>query len=68
MASMLYAILVCSDRECDAVYEGWGKPEELEAIACELCGCTLEAVGFSEGADPPNGRPDSVEIQLRDVA
>jgi hypothetical protein len=68
MVAMLYAILVCSDRECDAAYEAWGNPEELEAIVCELCGCTLEAVAFSETADPPNGRPDSVEIQLRDVA
>jgi hypothetical protein len=65
---VLYAILVCSDRECDAVYEAWGEPEELESIACELCDCTLQAVGYSEVSEPANGRPRSLEVQLRDAA
>jgi hypothetical protein len=65
---VLYAILVCSDRRCDAVYEAWGEPEELESIVCEVCDCTLEAVGYSEVSDPAEGDSRSLEIHLRDAA
>lgn len=64
---MLYAILICSDDECEAAYEAWAEPDELEGLACELCGCALEAVAFSDaGESRQRGRgPD---IQLRDAA
>jgi hypothetical protein len=64
---MLFAILVCSDVECDAVYEAWGEPKELESIACELCGCVLDPMGFSE-VGSADERPTSLEVQLRDAA
>jgi hypothetical protein len=45
---MLYAILICTDESCAEEFEGWGEPAELEALLCERCDCTLQAVAFSE--------------------
>jgi hypothetical protein len=65
--AMLFSILVCSDDGCDAVYEAWCEDRELESLACELCGCALQAVAFSNPST--NGvAPKSFEIQLRDAA
>lgn len=64
---MLYAILDCSDGGCDASYEAWGEPGELEGLLCELCGCALQAVAFSE-ADRNGDLPRSFDVQLRNAA
>lgn len=64
---MVYAILTCSDEACGASYEGWGALHELERVACELCGCMLEAVAFSD-ASHNDAAPRSVEVHLRDAA
>jgi hypothetical protein len=62
---MLFSVLVCSDDGCDAVYEAWCEAEQLDGLACEQCGCTLQAVTFSSA----NGAaPGSWEVQLRDAA
>jgi hypothetical protein len=67
MERVLFAILVCTDGHCAAQHEAYGSPEELEAIACELCGCTLQAVGWAEAA--PNGAgPLRAHVQLLDAA
>jgi hypothetical protein len=64
---VIYALLTCSDDACEATYEGWGELEELESIACELCGCALQAVAFTEaGRSSRSSR--SPDIQLRDAA
>jgi hypothetical protein len=62
---VLYAILECSGRRCDAQYEAWGEPDQLEGLACEVCGFELEAVGYAEVEDSRARRPD---VQMRDVA
>jgi hypothetical protein len=62
---VLYAILDCSDRRCDAQYEAWGEPEQLEGLQCELCGHELEAVAYAEAEESRGRRAD---VQLRDVA
>ena len=51
-------LLICSDGECEAIYEAWGDPAELEALACD-CGCTLQIVRFTEEEAPVSG----VELQ-----
>ena len=38
-----------------------GSLEDLEAFACEFCGCTLQAVGWADPA--PNGA-EPVHVQL----
>ena len=57
---MLFAILVCSDRRCDAAYEAWAEPHELEALECEECGRPLEAIAYSEAADGDRRRETAV--------
>jgi hypothetical protein len=52
---VLYARLICSDGDCDEVFEAWGTLEELEALACD-CGCTLEVVSLAE-TDATDTRP-----------
>ena len=47
-ASMLYAILICTDEACAEEFEAWGEPYEFDDMLCEGCGCTLQAVAFSE--------------------
>ncbi len=51
---MLVALLICSDGDCEAVYEAWGDPAEIEAFACD-CGCTLQVVRFTEEDGPASG-------------
>lgn len=64
---MLYAVLICSDGDCDIAYEAWGEPEDLAQLACEECGCLLEVVAFSN-AERDGVAPGSVELQQRDAA
>ncbi len=45
---MLFAILICTDQSCAEEFEGWGQPDEFEALLCETCGATLQATAFSE--------------------
>jgi hypothetical protein len=62
---VLYAILECTDRSCRAQYEAWGEREQLEGLACELCGSEIVAMGYADADDKRRGRAD---VQLRDVA
>lgn len=68
---MLYAILICTDESCAEEFEAWGEPDELDTLACDGCGCALQAVAFSEFRPvvaltrPPRSRP---HLQLRKVA
>jgi hypothetical protein len=62
---VLYAILECSDRSCDAQYEAWGEPGQLEGLKCELCGAGIEAVAYCDADDKRGRRAD---VQLREVA
>jgi hypothetical protein len=62
---MLYALFVCSDDRCDAAYEGWCEPDELDSLNCEDCDSPLRAVAYSEGgAEAPRRR----EVQRRRAA
>jgi len=64
---VLLALLICTDAECAVHHEAYGLPEELEGLACELCGCTLQAIGWAEAA--PNGAgPMRTHAQLLDAA
>ena len=45
---MLYAVLICSDQACAEEFEAWGELEDFEAMLCEGCGCTLQALAFSD--------------------
>jgi hypothetical protein len=65
---MLYATLICSDGDCDATYEAWAELDQLEELACELCGCTLQAVAFSDASDSGRSGPRPPDLQLRDAA
>jgi hypothetical protein len=49
------AVLICSDGDCDEVFEAYGSIAELEALACD-CGCALEIVEVSELAGEPRAR------------
>jgi hypothetical protein len=62
---VLYAILECSDRSCEAQYEAWGEPGQLEGLTCELCGSAIEAVAYADADRKRRGRAD---VQMRDVA
>jgi hypothetical protein len=64
---MLYAVLVCSDPECDIAYEAWGEANALEQLQCEECGSPLELLGFAN-ADRDGVVPGSVELQQRRAA
>jgi len=48
MASVLYAILICSDEACAEEFEAWGEPDDFDSLVCERCDCTLQALAFSE--------------------
>ena len=67
MASMLFAILICTDPGCADEYEAFGTLEELEALVCEGCGCCLQAVGWAEAA-PDGAGPTRAHVQLLDAA
>ena len=45
---MLYAILICTDPSCAEEFEGWGEPDQFDALLCDSCGCVLHAMAFSE--------------------
>ncbi len=63
---MLVALLICSDGECDAVYEAWGDGRELAALACD-CGCTLQVVRLTYSEEAADGCP-RVELQFLEAA
>jgi hypothetical protein len=64
---VLFAVLVCTDSECDAVYEAWCDERDLDRLACELSGCGLQTVAVSNvSANGAQGR--SAELHLRDAA
>jgi hypothetical protein len=62
---VLYAILECTDRLCEAQYEAWGEREQFEGLECELCGRPIVAVAYADADDKRLGRAD---VQLREVA
>ena len=64
---MIYAILVCSNPECETPYEGWGVPGDLEGLDCKECAGRLEIVAFSN-AERDGVVPGSVELQPRRAA
>jgi hypothetical protein len=45
---VLYAILICTDEGCAEEFEAWGEPADFDSLLCEHCGCTLQALAFSE--------------------
>jgi hypothetical protein len=65
---MLYAILVCGDGDCDATYEAWAEPDQLDDLSCELCGCILQAVAFSEAPDAARADHRPPDLHIRDAA
>ena len=67
MPRVLFAVLVCTDSDCDAVYEAWCEECDLDRLACELCGYGLQTVAVSNvSADGAQGR--NAELHLRDAA
>jgi hypothetical protein len=48
MARVLLATLMCTDGDCTEEVEVYGTPEELDALVCEGCGCTLLAIAWCE--------------------
>ena len=58
---MFFARLICSDDGCDVEYEAMGSLEDLEAYACEFCGCTLQVIGWAE---PASNGAGPVHVQL----
>jgi hypothetical protein len=67
MSRMLFALLVCTDGDCAAQHEGYGSPDELDCLVCELCGCGLQAIGWAE-ASPNGAGPTRAHVQLLDAA
>jgi hypothetical protein len=57
---MFHALLTCSDDECTAVFEAYGRLEELRALACD-CGCALEIIGWPDPVEA-NGETRGVEL------
>jgi hypothetical protein len=64
---MLYAVFVCSARDCDEAYEAWGEPSDLEALTCEVCDQPLEMVAFAN-ADREGAAPRAAELRQRRAA
>jgi hypothetical protein len=64
---MLYALLICSDEDCDVEVEAYGELEELDVQVCDSCGCVLQAVAYSSAGPqrPPERRG---ELELREAA
>ena len=53
--NVLIARLICSDGDCDAVFEARAQTlGELEALACD-CGCALEIIGWPDADEQPDG-------------
>ena len=42
------AELICSDDECELVFEAVGALGDLELLVCDDCGCCLQIVSVSE--------------------
>jgi hypothetical protein len=55
LKGVVRALLICSDDDCTAVYEGYGRLEDVERLACD-CGCGLAVIGWPE---PAEGEPDA---------
>ncbi len=47
-ASMMHVILICTDEACAEEFEAWGELEDFDHMLCEGCGCTLQALAYSE--------------------
>ena len=46
---VVYALLICSDDECENELETTGTLEELESRACDCgCGCALQLIAVSD--------------------
>jgi hypothetical protein len=45
---MFYAVLICTDESCAEEFEAWGELEDFEVLACAGCGCTLQALSWSD--------------------
>jgi hypothetical protein len=45
---MLYAVLICTDESCAEEFEAWGELGDFDVMACDGCGCTLQAIELSE--------------------
>lgn len=67
---MLYAALICTDDSCAERYEAWGEVGDFDTLACEACGCVLQALAFSEvHREKVAHLPRRVPlVQLRDAA
>jgi hypothetical protein len=61
---MVHAVLICSEEECTAVFEAYGRLTELEALACD-CGCGLSIVGWP---DPVAAAEDGPGVELELIA
>lgn len=63
---MFFAVLVCSDADCAAAFEAYGRFDELEQAVCDACGCCLEllALGEASGSSMNGGRSDGVGLEL----
>ena len=59
---MVHAVLICSEEECTAVFEAYGRLAELEALACD-CGCGLSIVGWPDPVAAEDA-PGRVELEL----
>lgn len=50
--SMLAVTLTCSDQDCELeVVELVSSLDAVELLACEGCGCCLQAVGYAEAVE-----------------
>ena len=64
MAGMVIAELICSDEDCAVTVEVVAESlEELDALVCADCECTLQTLSISEAEPVELRRP----IQLRVV-
>ena len=64
---MLYAVLICSDPECTEELEALGAdPADFDVLACD-CGCTFQAIAFSEHVEA-RIPPRRAVIELRRAA
>ena len=65
MASMVIAELICSDEDCAVTVELVAESlEELDALVCADCECTLQTLSIAEAEPVELRRP----IQLRVVS
>jgi hypothetical protein len=50
--SMLFARLICSDEDCAVVVEALADSlEDLDALLCDDCGCTLQVLGVAGASE-----------------